>query len=215
MTFTATKMADTLFETARDDKRARLKLKSSYLDHLKATSPFKDARFLYLNNNTNVLTTFDSDNEKLDGCDLSLDTVTRDQICSGFAEKGLGRRWKKYLRASHVTDRNKKDRPQYQFYPHESVGDDEAPNKRGTVSQLQQKMAMGMRKCDVDRILQLFNWTEIDEAMLTQIPNGSEGGLTLASKEYKHACLCLSCSLQRPCWSPAHHHKTTQPVSDS
>jgi hypothetical protein len=95
----------TLFETSRDDKRARLKLKSSYLDHLKAASPFKDARFLYFNNNTNVLTTFDSDNEKLDCCDLSLDTVRRDPICPGFAAKELGRRWKEHLRASHLTDR--------------------------------------------------------------------------------------------------------------
>jgi hypothetical protein len=35
MTSIATKMTDTLFEN-RDDKRARLKLKPSYLDHLKA-----------------------------------------------------------------------------------------------------------------------------------------------------------------------------------
>jgi hypothetical protein len=94
--------------------------------------------------------------EKLDGCYLTLDLIRGDLIRSGFAEQGLGRRWKEHLRASHLTDRNTKDRPQYQFYPHESVGDDEAPNRRGTVSQLQQKMAMGMRKCDADRILRLF-----------------------------------------------------------
>jgi hypothetical protein len=35
MTSTAAKMTDTLFENG-DDKRARLKLKSNYLDHLKA-----------------------------------------------------------------------------------------------------------------------------------------------------------------------------------
>jgi hypothetical protein len=67
MTFTATKMTDTLLETAGDDKKAGLMLKSIYLDHLKATSLFKDARFFYLNKNTNVLTTVDSHNEKLDG----------------------------------------------------------------------------------------------------------------------------------------------------
>jgi hypothetical protein len=49
-------------------------------------------------------------------------------------------------------------------------------------------MAMGMRKCDADRILRLFNWTEIDEAMLTQLPYRSEGGGSLASKKYKHVC---------------------------
>jgi hypothetical protein len=81
---------------------------------------------------------------------------------------GTRKRWKENLRASHLTDRITRDRPKYQFCPHESVGDDEAPNRRGIVSQLQQKMAMGMRKCDADRILRLFNWTEIDEAMLLQ-----------------------------------------------
>jgi hypothetical protein len=37
------------------------------------------------------------------------------------------------------------------------------------VSQLEQKeMDMGMRrKCEANRILWLFNWTEIDEAILT------------------------------------------------
>jgi hypothetical protein len=117
MTFTATKMTDTLLETAGDDKKAGLMLKSIYLDHLKATSLFKDARFFYLNKNTNVLTTVDSHNEKLDGCYLSLDTVRGDPICSDFAEKRLGRRWKSHLRASHLTDRNAKDWPSNEFPP--------------------------------------------------------------------------------------------------
>jgi hypothetical protein len=49
-----------------------------------------------------------------------------------------------------VTDRNTKDRPQQcQCDPHESVGDDEAPNRRGTVYQAAPaKNGMGMRKCD-------------------------------------------------------------------
>jgi hypothetical protein len=50
-------------------------------------------------------------------------------------------------------------------------------------------MAMGMRKSDCSRILQLFNWTEIDEATLTELPPyRSEGGGSLSSKKYKHAC---------------------------
>jgi hypothetical protein len=35
-----------------------------------------------------------------DGCYLTLDTVRGDLISSGFAEQGLGRRWKEHLRAS-------------------------------------------------------------------------------------------------------------------
>jgi hypothetical protein len=51
------------------------------------------------------------------------------------------------------------------------------------------KKAIEMRrKCDADRILWLFNWTEIDEAMLTQLPYRSEGGGSLASKKYTHVC---------------------------
>jgi hypothetical protein len=156
----------------------------------------------YLNNNkNNAFPTVDSDGEKLDGCYVTLDNVRRDPIGSGFAEQGQGRQWKEYLRASHLTDRNKKDRPQCQCDPHESVGDDEAPNRTGTVSQLQQKMAMGMRKCDADRILWIFNWTEIDEAMLKQLPYRSEGGGSLASKKNKHECfmfeLFLAVALER------------------
>jgi hypothetical protein len=140
----------------------------------------------YWNNYTNVFPTVDSDNKKLDGCYLTLDTIRGDLIRSGFAEQGLGRRWKDHLRASHLTDRNTRDRPQYQFYPHESVGDDEATNRRRTVSQLQQRIAT-----DCSRIIQLFNWTEIDEAMLTQLPYRSEGGGSLASKKYTQACFMM------------------------
>jgi hypothetical protein len=85
----------------------------------------------YLNNNNNAFPTVDSDNEKLDGCYLTLDTVRGDLIRSGFAEQGLGGRWKEHLRVTHLTDRNTKDRPQYQFYPRGSVGDDEAPQLKG------------------------------------------------------------------------------------
>jgi hypothetical protein len=52
-------------------------------------------------------------------------------------------------------------------------------------------MAMGIRKCGADRILRLFNWTEIDKAMLTQLQYGNECGETtsLASKKlFKHMC---------------------------
>jgi hypothetical protein len=108
----------------------------------------------------------------MDGCSLTLDSVRGDLICFGFAEPGEGRRWKEQLRASHLADRNTRDRLQYQFYPHEFVGDDEAPNTRRTVSQL-------------------FNWTEIAEAMLTQLPYRSEGGGSLASKKYTHACFMM------------------------
>jgi hypothetical protein len=39
-----------------------------------------------LNNNNNVRLTVDSNNEKLDGCYLTLDTVSGDLIRSGFAD---------------------------------------------------------------------------------------------------------------------------------
>jgi hypothetical protein len=41
----------------------------------------------YLNNNDNVFPTVDSDNEKWDGCYLTLDTVQGDLIRSGFVEQ--------------------------------------------------------------------------------------------------------------------------------
>jgi hypothetical protein len=166
-----------------------------------------------LHNYTNIFPTVDSDNEKLDVCYVTLDSVRGDLICSSFAKLGLGRRWKEQLRASHLADRNTRDRPQHKIYLHESVGDDEAPHRRGTVSQLQQRMAMGMRKCDTDRIFPIFNWTEIDEAMLTQSPYRSEGGESLALKKNKHACfmfeLFLAVALE---YRPVGTSQTTQPV---
>jgi hypothetical protein len=77
----------------------------------------------YWINYTNVFPTVDSDNEKMDGCYLTLDSVRGDLIRFCFAELGVGRRWKEQLRASHLADRNTRDRLQYQFYPHEFVGD--------------------------------------------------------------------------------------------
>jgi hypothetical protein len=60
------------------------------------------------------------------------------------------------------------------------------------VSQLQQRIAIGIRKSDCSRIIQLFNcWTKIDEAMLTQLAYRSEGGGSLASKKYMHACFMM------------------------
>jgi hypothetical protein len=74
-------------------------------------------------------------------------------------------------------------------------------------------MAMGMRKCDVDRILRLFNWTEIDEAMLTQLPYRGEGGGSLALKKNKHVCFVnerfFAVSLES---HPAGISQATQPV---
>jgi hypothetical protein len=52
----------------------------------------------------------------------------------------------------------------------------------------QERMTMGMRTCDSNRILWRFNWTEIDEAMLTQLPHRNEDGVSLASKKHKPAC---------------------------
>jgi hypothetical protein len=56
------------------------------------------------------------------------------------------------------------------------------PPTEGALCLTSNKMAVGMRKCDAGRILRLFNWTEIDEALLTQLPYKSEGGGSLASK---------------------------------
>jgi hypothetical protein len=119
---------------------------------------------------------------------------------------------------ANLTDGNARDRPQYQFYPHESVGDDEAPNRLSTVFQLQHKMAMGKKRESVtpaDRILQLFNWTKIDEAILTQLLYRSEGGGSLASKKYKHVCCFMFELFFAVSLEPSKTSQTTQPVSGS
>jgi hypothetical protein len=82
------------------------------------------------------------------------------------------------------------------------------------VSQLKQKMAMGMRKCDADRILRIFNWTEIDEAMLTQLSYRIEGGGVWPPRSINMCASCLSFSLLWP-WSQARTSQTTLHVSGS
>jgi hypothetical protein len=47
---------------------------------------------------------------------------------------------------------------------------------------------------DHKKFLQLFKWTEIDEAMLRQLSCRSEGGGSLASKKYEDHVCCLSFS---------------------
>jgi hypothetical protein len=151
----------------------------------------------------------------LNGCYLSLDTVRGDPICSDFQksdkEEDGNNTWEpptwlmEMQRTGHSTN----------FTPMSLLEMRMRPPTEGALCLTSNKMAVGMRKCDAGRILRLFNWTEIDEALLTQLPYKSEGGGSLASKKYKHVCLvCLSCSLQRH-WCPARISQTTQPVSGS
>ena len=105
-----------------------------------------------------------------------------------MAEQGLLRRWKEHERASFLNDMGTKNRPKYQFFPYESVSDDKAPNKRGTFQQLEQRLGLGMKKSDRSKVLQLFQWTEIDEAHLNSLSYGDNRGGTLDFKKYKHIC---------------------------
>jgi hypothetical protein len=62
----------------------------------------------------------------------------------------------------------------------------EAPNGGHCVSALPKNGLGKMRKCDPEIILPLFNWTEIDETMLTQLTYRNEVVRGLVSKKYKY-----------------------------
>lgn len=142
----------------------------------------------FLNHSLDVFPKVTEDIGDLDGCYLTADTLRGDIIRSGFAEQGLLRRWKEHHRASFLNDIGTRERPQYQLFPHETVPVEQAPNRRGTFQQLEQKLGLGMRKCDRARVLQLFSWTSIDEAHLGDLPYGDRRGGTLDFKKYKHIC---------------------------
>ena len=130
----------------------------------------------------------DEETGTLDGCYLTLDTLRDILLRAGMAERGKSRRWKEHERASLLKDESTKSRGSYYLYPHQNVPEDQAPNRRGTFQQLQQRSALGIKKTDRSRILELFQWSEIDEAHLSKLSYAESGAGTLEFKKYKHLC---------------------------
>ncbi|KAG7368491.1 hypothetical protein IV203_031234 [Nitzschia inconspicua] len=141
-----------------------------------------------LNQILNVFPKMDEDIGAMDGSYLTADTLRQLLIRAGFAEQGFNRRWGEHRRASFLKDVGTRNRPQYQLFPHESVSEDQAPNRRGTFQQLEQRLGLGVRKADRARVLALFKWTEIDEAHLGKLSYGDGRAGTFDFKKYKHIC---------------------------
>lgn len=142
----------------------------------------------YLNQDLKVFMELDDDTGPMDGCYIQADAVRQHIVRAGMAEKGFARRANEHKRASHLKDLGSQDRKLYQYYPHESVSDELAPNKKGTFGQLQLRVAMGMRKADNSKILQLFQWTEADKTNIDGLKYGDNAAGTLPFKQYKHLC---------------------------
>ena len=53
---------------------------------------------------------------------------------------------------------------------------------------LEQRLGLGMKKSVRARILQLFQWTQIDKAHLEKLSYGDNMAGTLDFKKYKHIC---------------------------
>ncbi|KAG7368977.1 hypothetical protein IV203_031720 [Nitzschia inconspicua] len=130
----------------------------------------------------------DEDIGAMDGSYLTADTLRQLLIRAGFAEQGFNRSWVELCRASFLKDVGTRNRPQYQLSPHESVSEDQVPNRRGTFQQLEQRSGLGVRKADRARVLALFKWTEIDEAHLGKLLYGDGRAGTLDFKKYMHIC---------------------------
>jgi hypothetical protein len=141
-----------------------------------------------LNQDFKVFMELDDDTGPMDGCYIQADTVRQNIVRAGMAEKGFERRAKEHRRASQLKDLGSQDRMLYQSYPHESVSDELAPNKKGTFGQLELRVALGMRKADKSKILQLFQWTEADKANIGKLKYGDNAAGTLVDRQYKHFC---------------------------
>ncbi|KAG7368562.1 hypothetical protein IV203_031305 [Nitzschia inconspicua] len=142
----------------------------------------------FLIQDLDVFPLIDEELGRMDGCYLIADILRWLLIRAGFVEQGFEKRWSEHRRASYLRDVGTRNKPQYQLFPHESVLEDQAPNRRGTFQQLEQQFGLGVRKADRARVILLFKWTEIDEAHLTNLSYGDGRAGTLEFKKYKHIC---------------------------
>jgi hypothetical protein len=81
-----------------------------------------------------------------------------------------------------------KERDFYQFYPDESIPDEDVPIKKASFQQLEQRLAVGFAHSDKAALVDLFQWRETDEAYLSKLSYGDNQGGTLVDKKFKHIC---------------------------
>jgi hypothetical protein len=149
---------------------------------------YTGARDSYLNSDMGVFpAVLDDEHARLDGCYLAEDTNKKKIIRAGATERGFRNRWSGHARASRLSDPTNKYRDLYQMYPHKQCAES-APNKRGTFDVLQQRVGLGVGKTDRSTFVNMFQWTDWEEAHLCKLKYDDNQGSTLEFKKYKHLC---------------------------
>ena len=141
-----------------------------------------------LTSNNSMFPVVDEDLGPLVGCYLAVDGCRNTVIRAGMTESGLASRWKQHQRCSKLKDDTTRNRNFYQYYPDKSIPDEVVPLKRASFQELEQRLALGFSKSDRAAVVDLFQWTDIDEAHLSNLKYGDNQGGHLGDKKFKHIC---------------------------
>jgi hypothetical protein len=127
--------------------------------------------------------------------------------------QGYGPRWKEHEHASLLACVQTMWRSMYRKYPHQRVANT-VPDRDGTFQDLQQRMALGVRKSDKKAVTELFAFSPLDMERPSTLQYGLNQAGTLIDKQNKNIFACLSCSMPLPSDQGTTPHKT-QAVSGS
>jgi hypothetical protein len=106
---------------------------------------------------------------------------------SGMTVQGYGHRWKEHERASLLACVQTMWRNMYRKYPHQRVANT-VPDRDGTFQDLQQRMALGVRKSDKKAVTEFFDFSPLDMEKLSKLQYGLNQAGTLVDKQYKNIC---------------------------
>jgi hypothetical protein len=124
---------------------------------------------------------------EFNGCYLCCDPMRWIIFRSGMTVQGYGPRWKEHERASLLACVQTMWRNMYRKYPHQRVANTD-PDRDGTFQDLQQRMALGVRKSDKKAVTELFDFSPLDMERLSKLQYGLNQAGTLVDKQYKNIC---------------------------
>jgi hypothetical protein len=78
-------------------------------------------------------------------------------------------------------------RNMYRKYPHQRVANT-VPDRYGAFQDLQQRMALGVRKSDIKAVTELFDFSPLHMERLSKLQYGLNQAGTLVDNQYKNIC---------------------------
>jgi hypothetical protein len=125
---------------------------------------------------------------EFDGCYLCCNPMRWIIFRSGVTVQGYGPRWKEHEHASLLACVQTMWRNMYQKYPHQRVANTVPDRRDGTFQDLQQRMALGVRKSDKKAVTELFDFSPLDMVRLSKFQYGLNQAGTLVDQQYKNIC---------------------------